>query len=145
MSGVVKTIVLWFIALAIPLQGMAATVFPLCPTEHHAPALLVVAQLPADELGAADHASMVDHHQHHQQPDAVSLAAADAPVSHDAELLGHGMLNCCSAAGAMLALGVPSVPTLPALRSPEPLPPAAQADLGVTLDGLERPPKNILV
>jgi hypothetical protein len=147
MSRVVRSLVLWLIALAIPLQGMAGGIMLHCaPTQQAAgsPGLSHgVAHAPA----AQTMAGLSAHAMHHG---AVEHMLADHPGQDDDGLhgaggqSGHNMLKCCSAACSMAAGVVPNLAVQAQARSPAPRQPVAQFYRGVALDGLDRPPKTPL-
>jgi hypothetical protein len=136
---------MWLMAVAIPVQGMAAAVMPLCPPNHHADVQLHPPEHLAHGHGAdsAQGVSM-NHAAHH------AAAAEPMDIEHhegaghaEPGLSGHGTLKCCSAACSMAAAMTPELVTWPRARAPAPLHPAAHFYRGVTPDGLERPPKLI--
>lgn len=119
---------MWLIALAIPMQGMAAVVMPQCPPAQHAVAPGTSERF-ADER-AADHAASSGHQD----------GTAHGESGHS----DHGVLKCCSATFSMAAVTTPSVVAQTPLRLPAPLHPLAQLYRDVTPDGLDRPPKLFL-
>lgn len=131
---------MWLIALALPVQGMAAAIMPLCPPSHHAAPVSLV-ESPAAAITTAQHPSMHDGMGAHHASDA---SHAD-PQDGEAAAGSHHMLKCCSAACSMAAFTVSSLAVRVQQRSPAPLHPLASHYRGVTLDGLDRPPKQILV
>lgn len=160
MPRITKAIVMWLIALTIPLQGMAAVAMPSCAPAHHGAAAERVS-IAADDGHA--HAHTHDHAMAGVAATAATAATANMATPHHAAAnpmtaatqahgagsdkssdAGHPMLKCCSAACAMAAVLPPSLPERLKLRSPAPLQPLAQFYRGVTPDGLDRPPKSIL-
>jgi hypothetical protein len=139
--SVVRTLVLWLSLLSIPVQGMAAVVMPLCPIAPSS-GMSVDVDRPAVHIGAIGSTSATaDHTMHHG---AVSPGLADAGHDGSASPSGHGMHKSCSASCAMVTVATPSaIPRTP-VPSLAPLQPAVQIYAGVTLDGLDRPPKHLL-
>lgn len=142
-----RTIVMWLIALTIPLQGVAAATMPLCAPSHHAAASAKaggpdgpMAQLPLAD--AADpHALHKRTATHHTDDSAHHGSAAHGKAGQS----GHDVLKCCSATCSMAAVtSVPSLAARSPQRSPNPLHPVASRYRGVTLDGLDRPPRRFL-
>jgi hypothetical protein len=141
MSTVVKAIVMWLIALSIPLQGMAAVVMPMCPPAHHSGST-------GDSEGLTQHhevdcetAASADHTMH--QGTASPHTAASSPEDSAAGHSGHGMLKCCSASGSMAAVMAPELALRAPASSPAPLQRVVQFYRSVTPDGLDRPPKFV--
>jgi hypothetical protein len=156
MSSVVRALLLCWVALAIPLQGMAAVVMPLCAALDSSSVNTTFFGHPLTPAGAAqasaDHAGHAQHHDmsqgmsheaagplaHHTAH--VSADAGDPPAGH----AGHGMLKCCSATGGMAMLSSTALPAQGKPRAPAPPALAAQLPAGVILDGLDRPPQPSL-
>ncbi|MEP7283942.1 MAG: hypothetical protein ABI696_18340, partial [Rubrivivax sp.] len=59
MSVVFRTVVMWLVALAIPAQGMAAVVVPLCPPGHHAPGSAELDRVALADVGDARQSAAV--------------------------------------------------------------------------------------
>ncbi|MDH4053146.1 MAG: hypothetical protein OEU93_16360 [Rubrivivax sp.] len=131
----VKVVAMWLIALAIPVQGMAAVVMPLCAPAHHADLQAVGAKVAAADLAQHHHAGMT-----HAAPTDQDAGAAGDDAGH----IGHPMLKCCSAACAMAAVMPANLDVRAQARSPAPQHPVAQIYRGITPDGLDRPPKSFL-
>lgn len=136
MLTVARSLVMWLIALAIPVQGMAAVATPPCPPAHHSHG----SPSPHRHVGHHDAASpaaqAVDHATDHGAGPAQHVASAPDETGH----AGHSMLECCSAAGAMYGVMPPSFAAwVPACsRPPQAVEPLR---LGIAPDGLDRPPK----
>ena len=166
MSRRFRAFVWWLIAVAIPVQGMAAIVMPLCapspfvmvteaasdhvngPMAHdHPMAPVVVGMVHMDHAQAPAYAP---EHPSEHAPDHVHAMAAHGgghstpPDTDHAGHSGHGMLKCCSA-GCSMAACFDSSPAEPA-RAPSiaPAQPGVSAYTGVILDGLDRPPRHHL-
>ena len=151
MSRRLRAIVLWLIAVAIPLQGIAAIVMPVCGPGQFATAAGAAF---ARAGGEALHAHRVAHdtgilgdagvprHGHAMHSHAASgITALDAGHAGHA---GHGMLKCCSAGCSMAACSAPSLATHTRVPSIAPVPSEAIFYPGVILDGLDRPPRLLL-
>jgi len=127
----VKLLLLWLLAIAIPVQGVAAVWQPACGMD-----------MPAQVRTMQDAAPAHPHHDHHAMaaPDAasalhhtVSVASAD----HHANC-GHTCAACHT--GALLpALMLPPAPALPSRTCF--LPPATGV-VGYTPDNPDRPPSR---
>jgi hypothetical protein len=143
---VLRIVVMWLIALAIPLQGMAAVAMPPCPPAHHPDMSAAFDQLveQADAVGpmavAADHAMHDGVAASQDDGDPVEAAGLSGHSGHS----GHSMLKCCSAACAMAAVVTSDLALQLHARSPAPLHPVAQFYRGAPPDGLDRPPKPVL-
>ena len=146
MPAVVRLLALWLIALSIPVQGMAAVVMPLCPPAHHSDGLPAPDRL-ADPHGAdAPAALSVDHAAHPgTTADRFAHPAHDHGTAPDGPgHAGHSMLECCSAACALSGVVPPNLVMQAPASCAAPPHAVAPLHLGVTPDGLDRPPKSIL-
>lgn len=153
MSKTVRALLLWCLALAIPLQGMATVVMPLCSAMGstslttsfmgHPLALTAAAQTQTQ----ASHAEHAMHHgMAHEVGHDSTQAGAQPEVNHDGHdgHTSHGMLKCCSATGSLAVLSNISLPAQGMLPMPAPLASTAQLPAGVIPDGLDRPPQDSL-
>lgn len=151
MSTWVRTLLLWCVALAIPLQGMAAVVMPLCAALGSTQQTMPFMGHPLMASAAADQSNHAGHAMHAD----IAQALPDHPNGHDSGApaadqdghdchSGHGMLKCCSSVGSLATMTRPALPARSALRAPTPLAVAAQLPAGVILDGLDRPPQSLL-
>jgi hypothetical protein len=144
-SKVFRTALSWLIALIVPVQGMAALAVPLCPAAHglgvSAGIDHVAYGLGADAQWAlaADLAAQAGAPAHH----AADSDSHDGALQGKADPCGHGPLDCCSAACAMVAALAPVRFSQVPPRSPVPPHPLAQRYRGLTPDGLDRPPKIV--
>lgn len=143
MRRVYKVFVMWLIALAIPVQGMAAVSMAHCPAEHHtgipgAPDRPAVGPSAGAKLDTAEAHAM---HQHATADPFASSEHQEDATTADSGHSGHGMLKCCSATISMAAVMAPGLVARLTLRSPAPLHLQERLDRGVTPDGLDRPPK----
>jgi hypothetical protein len=158
MKALLRTLLLWFLLAAVPLQGFASATMLLCAPQ---PAPAMHEAMPAD--GPHDHAAMLAaqhvngavHHDgaHHQgalhDPAQHDFAHHDPahhdPAHHDPDTSHAEHAKCASAGacctGAPLAPAPPAAPALQDGRcATVPFVPAAPA--AVDLAGLERPPKS---
>jgi hypothetical protein len=135
MARALRAVLLWLMTMAIPVQGMAAFAAPVCaPGHHHA-------------VHEAAHAAVAAHGAHAGVPEGMHASdhrpAAEAVTDSgpDAAGSGHDMLGCCSATCSMAMLV--AMPTLLSDPMPAaaPLHPLHARYRGVTLAGLDRPPK----
>lgn len=138
MNRFLKTLLLWLLLAALPLQGMAAALQTACgPTERNG------------SSGTA--ASMPSHHHHDGDTGHAHVAdgdtASESPTSSDKSSdAGHthsgcsACASCCvGAAAPPSTLDLPAVhgDSLPVVISPIPL------VAGVVPGGLERPPRRV--
>lgn len=151
MFRVFRTVVMWLMALAIPLQGLAAAVAPLCEAAGHTPAA-IAAFHPAVTLAAsvqqAGAQSGDSHHGHgglHTAAASQTVDSADhADHAGGSDHVGHGGHACCGAAGTVAANFTSDLFARQPAPSLAPVAPAALRYQGVVLDGLDRPPRLIL-
>lgn len=140
-----RLLMVWLMAVAIPLQGMAATaVMQLCMPSHTAgsvdPALL---QADAHSMHTHPVSSDADAtKQLHGQGKAFDPPDLRLdPGSDSAGHSSHGMLKCHSAGFSIAGFVASALSTRIQVRSPAPARPEALLYQGVILDGLDRPPK----
>lgn len=141
-------VLLCLIALAIPMQGMAAVAMAMCAPSHRA----VMAGAPERLAEAPSMRSHADGAHSHRMPHAAqsafdggtSVAPHDAAPDGQAGHAGHGTVKCCSATCTMVALTSLTLVASAKVEASLPLHPVAQIYQGVTPDGLERPPKLFL-
>lgn len=107
MSGVVRLLLIWFIAAAVPLKGLAAVTMGGCGPGHHSPGQ-------SGEVG--QHVAHVDSHEASgdlglddsvsptEAVDEALQAASDASTGHSAQLKMKcsSCAPCCSAAAPAL-------------------------------------------
>jgi hypothetical protein len=153
MSSTWRVLLVWLMACALPLQGLAAARLQHCAPGH--PAAVVAAQVPPVATAAmVDHATHADHgarpagnhhdgshdHRHHEHHQADPGAAA-ADAAQPAQDGGTGSCSACAACCAAAALFVqaPGLPeTLPDTPVPQRLPLVSATFLS---DGPDRPPR----
>ncbi len=140
MSPLVRLIVMWLIAVALPIQGATAATLLHCRSTAPAPA-----------TGAHEHPA-----HHHEAQAGHGEAAADhqhaGPVSHDGvpstpdHHHGGGKSSCSACASCCSAAALPAMPIVLASQDLEgPVFTVPELPVVVFLtDGPERPPRTIL-
>jgi hypothetical protein len=145
MRSCIRAVVLWLVILAIPAQSMAMLSMPWCASSHHASVQHAPVAASAVPAAAVDRGAGHAHAGHggimHPSVKADVGAASGPALAGDAD---HDMLGCCSATCAVAVLGVASavasvLPVTAGLAQA-----VASQYRGVTLDGLERPPRPLL-
>lgn len=126
MARLLRIVLTWMLALALPIQGVAASTMLSCGQAHHQAA-----------LAAHGHAAPSDgHHVHEQSAAPDDGAAAGQSAAGKCSVCA----NCCSVAA--IAASVPSfdvVPVAPGFGVG-----SFQWRAGITGGGLERPPRILL-
>lgn len=135
MYRVFRIALMWLVALAVPLQGVAAATMMACGPSH-APAAQGQAQADHD---AALHAP-VEHAHHHGAVAHHDMGANDGHAVKTAPQKCSVCASCCTA--TMLPTALPSLPTA---AVPDFVVPRAPSDVALFLtDGPERPPRILL-
>jgi hypothetical protein len=139
-----KTLLLWLLITALPLQGMAAVMKASCGTAHHgsAPTVAMVNEHHHDQHAMHEH-----RHGDHAVTHADSTVS-DSSVKSDQSSAGHQHKNSsCSACAACCAGAVapPSALLLAPVRMSSEAVLVSPAPLvtGHIPGGLERPPRHI--
>ncbi|WP_089398562.1 hypothetical protein [Noviherbaspirillum humi] len=140
MTRLLKTLLLWLLMAALPLQGLAAVVKSACaPAEH---ATMIAANADAGHR----HAAGTAHHHHDGAEASAHGAAHDTVKAAKAEAPAHKHASC--SACATCCVGALAPPT-PSLTTPDHagselvvLSPPALAVAHLTA-GQERPPKPV--
>lgn len=141
MFRMLRTLLIWLLALALPVQGVMAATMVFCGPNHHDRAAAV-----AHDADAAHQPHDVAAHSHHEAADgqaqntaANESAAPDKFVQSDMQKCSV-CASCCSAAAIH-----DTVPKLPVLE------PAAAAFAALAsavepfaADGPDRPPRHLL-
>jgi hypothetical protein len=129
-----KFLLVWLIALALPVQALASATMLHCGPSHQ--------RMHASQMGTAPPASAHRDHAQHQAAAAPQNDAGQAAPTAD---LGKYKCSACAACGSGCAL--PS--RMPLVAAPEfgatlfiAVVPAVEA---FAVDGPDRPPRNILV
>lgn len=136
MRSVFRLVLLCLMALALPLQGLAATGAVHCAAMHERMQVSAVAHHHDDD---ATH-----HHEAHAAKSAAS--SADDHRSDDSAPRAGGAFKCSACAVCCVALGLPSgAVTLPPAPAEGLTPPIAlRAAVAFLTTGPERPPRTIL-
>jgi hypothetical protein len=151
MFRVLRTILVWVMALAMPLQGMAASAMLFCAPGH---AGVLQGPGPAAAAVGGSHAAHAHHHGH--DADAMDQAAPTIEVAADAPCAGadgpsdppphHGKFSCSACAACCSALCLPTSFVLPTPSIPEHVAPMPTVEPVASHqpDGLDRPPRTVL-
>ena len=147
MGLLIRTLLIWLLALAVPAQGAAAATMAFCGPNHHGG----VAAAQMQPAAPADHAhqdgGVASEHEH---PQAAAVAAEDssasaasvasAKVSHASKHKCSACASCCSV-GAILnsVLEVPAPVFTPTVFST--VVPSVDT---LAADGPDRPPRIVL-
>jgi len=132
MANLIRILVVWFCALSLPLQGLAAVSMASCGSAHQHQMAQRLALLAPD---AEPNTALADEVHHH---------GAD----HSNQVSSHGSADKCSACAsccASVAMVAPIV--LWRATSPEPAALVVEPSLGRPSfhpDGLDRPPRSSL-
>lgn len=143
MALLIRTVLIWLLALAIPAQGAVAATMALCGPSHNGggPAT------PAARSGAIDHA----HHglsaqlaHGHVGVEASLSDTGEAPVSakvgHTDKQKCSACASCCAMGGILITgLGMPDAEAAPTVFSTS----VPKVDAFAT-DGPDRPPRVVL-
>ncbi|PLY61521.1 hypothetical protein HBH1_00498 [Herbaspirillum sp. BH-1] len=142
-----KILLLWLLALAIPLQGFAAVLQACAPAmqpqhhgQHHAGQASATAT--TAEAAPADPADQAAQHHAHHHPMAQTLADSDpAPASPHGTQHANASCSFCAACtvGAILPLALATVPA-PDLPSHDYLVQPASGFVGYLPENPDRPP-----
>jgi hypothetical protein len=144
-----RLLIVWFIALALPVQGIAGVTMVNCGQSHER---LGAARAAMAEPGSHRHAEREAGAAHHHLAAAAhsedhaghaTVAPADAPSDH---VVQSGEHTCSSCASCCAGAALPSL----ALRLPDPVcAPTVFAETMVSVDtfasdGPDRPPRCVL-
>ena len=103
MCKLTKTLLVWLLMLAIPMQGFAATTMLFCAPGHHNTAARISSQLPMFDHQAALPAQTKHQHGNQVQEDAAAQTD-DLSIDHcAAEKMTHATDSKCSACAACCA------------------------------------------
>lgn len=155
MNRVLRAVLVWVMVIAMPMQGMAASLMLFCGPSHERMMQGLFADAPAARPaqaseGAHRHSDAGQAAQHHaSQGDAVASqpaadATADAVADHAGKLRGHhGKVICSACAACCPVLALPAGFTLPeAVRATHPMQTASSAPVASHQpDGPDRPPR----
>ena len=143
-----RVLMLWMLALALPVQGMAAVAMLHC--DHQAPARQAAATDVAQIEAHADHHGHVHGlhkgHVHDGESTGAASQGAVAQASHDAASHTHAAGHSCSACAACcVALALP--PAMPVLATALTAPTSATTLVAPSPSfltaGPERPPRSL--
>lgn len=157
MSRAVRAFLVWVMAIAMPVQGMAASAMLFCGPSHERMMQRLVVDAPAmaSHHGAGaghDHAA-TDHGEHRHAAHAAhaDAVAPDPAAEADADGAGgmsphHAQFNCSACAACCFMLALPASFALPEAVSPVHAvhPPPAAPVASHPPDGLDRPPRTVL-
>nr|WP_295083483.1 hypothetical protein [uncultured Roseateles sp.] len=159
MNTLIRIVLAWLLALAIPVQGIAATAMLMCAPSHAGAGVMVESHM--DSAPAAQHAAMLADCQDEQDADMAAAANAAALFDHcgqssdqadqaDPHSQGHeghqksqGHCSACAACCGVAAIGQ-TLMSLPVMLSTgtvqiSPLPQSHDREL---CGGIERPPRS---
>ena len=151
MSFSTKNLFTWLLLLAVPLQGYAASTMLICGQGHHASASRMTARIAEQNATSAanhDHsAAHQDHasHAHQHIKSQFDLENAASPQDHASTKVNGKHLSgkcsmcafCCGGAAMISTFTLPPLERSSSMV--EPLP--QRLIVGVTVHGLERPPR----
>lgn len=147
MNRTLKTLLLWLLALALPVQGYAAVAKLSCGPTHHAPT--AVSHVERSHLATMSTHSGFDHPHHADMTDDGVQAAAgklDGDANAALDKTENGKCSACATCcvgGAML----PSMSNWSPVAEGSNLAISAAVSFfsGPIPDGLKRPPRSLLV
>lgn len=147
MGLLIRTLFIWLLVLAVPVQGAAAATMAFCGPGHHGGVSTgqtletpVASHLHADSAAASEH-------QHAQ---AVALSDDDTAAATDSEAsaaFGHASGHKCSACAACCSLGaiLNSVLAVPApVFGPTVFSTVVPSVDAFAAEGPDRPPRHVL-
>jgi hypothetical protein len=141
MFRMVRMLLIWLLAFALPAQGVIAATMVFCGPNHHDRAAVAAVGHDAD---ATHQPHDLAAHSHHEAADKQAMAS-DEPASPD-ETAPPGMQKCSVCASCCSAAAIyDTVPKLPALEPMAAdfaaLAPAVEP---FAADGPDRPPRHLL-
>ena len=147
MDLLIRALLIWLLALAIPAQGVAAATMAFCGPNHHGGD----AAAPAQHATAASHlhgdvgATEAAVAHEHPRADASPPAAADPGLSSKAKV-GSAVQHKCNVCGSCCSTGalMSALPTLPAADAASTTFSSVVATVDpFAADGPDRPPRNL--
>lgn len=143
MSLLVRTVLIWLLVLALPVQGAAAATMAFCGPDHHGGGHSVV-QPGSTAAVHAHHGDALAAHEHHADRSADVASTDDvsgvATGGQAAQQTCSACASCCSL-GAMLT----EAPVVPVTDlSPMVFTTVVPTVGAFAADGPERPPRNAL-
>lgn len=154
MHRVVRAFLVWVMVIAMPVQGMAASVMLFCGPSHERMMQGLMADGPgvgSSRVAEAGHADSAADHGLHAHAAPAHPGADNAGAGSDADgltsLSPHsGKFTCSACAACCSALALPAGFVLPPPSSPEHLVPMSPVEPVASHqpDGLDRPPRTVL-
>jgi len=142
----IRTLFIWLLVLAVPVQGAAAATMAFCGPSHHGGGANGVAQATA----SAAHVHLGGNEADHEHTPVVALADEDSAASTDSAApteVNHGNQQKCSACASCCSLGaiLSSVLAVPAPALSPTVFSAVVASVELfAADGPDRPPRIVL-
>jgi hypothetical protein len=146
MGSWIRTLFIWLLVLAVPVQGAAAATMAFCGPGHHGGGASAAMQATA----SADHAHLGGEHADHQHTQGEALADEGSAVSTDSAApaeVKHGSQQKCSVCASCCSLGaiLSSVLAVPApVFSPTVFSTVVASVELFAADGPDRPPRTVL-
>lgn len=152
MLRILKTLLLWLLLAALPLQGIAAAAMMSCRAVQHISIATAPVVMHSDSgTGMHAHHQHGHQHQHHHALDSIAVMHDDASSPHVTEQHSHGKHDASTSCSACAAccLSIAALPfsldwnfvhntSEPVVITPSPL------ATGYIPDGIERPPRTHL-
>ncbi|WP_088285999.1 hypothetical protein [Ideonella sp. A 288] len=144
-----RLMIVWFIALALPVQGMAGAAMMHCGPGHHGPdAALTMPHDHGSAHGSAHDEGATAHH-HAAMADSADLADATASPQDKAPSgavtdLSKAKCSACAACCASAALPSASAPIAQSANAPTVFAEALVTVDAFASDGPDRPPRPLL-
>ena len=131
MDVIVRVLLMWLLAVALPVQGVAAATMQFCGPGHH-----------PQQVQAAPH----DHDPDHGMADSAHHAGPADKAPASADLSQHGQQKCSACAACCAGSAPPSAAiTLPVVKPViERVGVAQKPYVGPDVAGLEKPPRSSL-
>lgn len=143
MNRFVRIVLLYLLALALPVQGWAAATQSACPPEMHQTAMQA-----AHEESIVESVAATSHeHEHHQMHAAHHQTDSSGDHHDQTAKTGHGNASCSACAACYIGMALlPAMPDLvkPAYGSAAVSVATPSIFLGHIPDGIKRPPRHIL-
>lgn len=150
MHRVLRVLLVWFMVIAMPVQGMAASAKVFCGPSHgrmtQAPALGASGWAAGHAMHAGHDASAHPHGGHAHAAFLAETGDAAAPAAEDggSPSTHPGPFSCSACAACCMALALP-----PSFALPEPMGPVQAVSMAPVEpvathqpDGLDRPPRS---
>lgn len=154
MQRVFRAFLVWVMVIAMPVQGMAASVMFFCGPSHER---MMQGQMADAPVSPSSHAAnpgrepaATGHGVHEQAVPAHPVADEPATDADGNDATGlfphHGKFSCSACAACCSALGLPASFVLPTPSIPEHVAPMPTVEPVASHqpDGLDRPPRTVL-